>query len=565
MNDVVQNSRKQGPEFLRVFSAVLSHAMKDCAKAADAKVMASLDRLVRIWHERHVFEPDQLQCCRQILDKFAPRNAGRQSEGKTASASTGTDSAASAAAPATVAVGVAVGQDDDDDLPNEEEGDSDDSGQEGPVSPALRDAGVGSDDDDDNNGVGVGSAIATGYGGGAGVAASASALRAGLAEAREAAAAAAEAEAAEEQPDSEQILAELQFLAAAPSGSAEMRRRISRFPKHIVEEASVDACKNRRDCQRLLREVTQADEVCSAYNAQLSSEVARRRGFHSDLRAYCRQQRAALATGQRRLEDQRRRLRELRSLQKELSSHLANLPDLASLPAVSGGLAPLPTTPPDMHRRLEIDDNVELVSDESDDSDNSFDHPGIESLLHLLGRDSAYATRSRSRLHDAPPRLAADFANSRLRHSVHRLLLDSSGGAAESCSHSHAAGQKAGGISFCFPFNSCTSAAGPAESSSASDAAARGGGASRVSVANVALNRCLSFGAKQRYHLAHQHLPNNTRVVLKGRSFFFCGLFSEPGDVFMCAAQGTNSPIRLFDTREGNFRPLKSVTYTQMC
>ncbi|KAK3244540.1 hypothetical protein CYMTET_45847 [Cymbomonas tetramitiformis] len=54
-NDVLQNSRKKGPEFVNDFFKVLPRAFKHLAKHADEKTLGSLGRLVSIWEERKVF------------------------------------------------------------------------------------------------------------------------------------------------------------------------------------------------------------------------------------------------------------------------------------------------------------------------------------------------------------------------------------------------------------------------------------------------------------------------------------------------------------------------------
>jgi len=68
-NDVVQNSKKKGPEFNRDFRPVLSDAFKDAFKEADDKIKGSLDRLLAVWLERGVYEAELLDKIKRHMNK----------------------------------------------------------------------------------------------------------------------------------------------------------------------------------------------------------------------------------------------------------------------------------------------------------------------------------------------------------------------------------------------------------------------------------------------------------------------------------------------------------------
>merc|ERR1711894_253480 len=57
-NDVIQNSKKKGPEFNKSFRSVLPDAIKHATREADGKMKGQVDRLVNIWKERGVFNAD---------------------------------------------------------------------------------------------------------------------------------------------------------------------------------------------------------------------------------------------------------------------------------------------------------------------------------------------------------------------------------------------------------------------------------------------------------------------------------------------------------------------------
>ncbi|KAH9507766.1 Regulation of nuclear pre-mRNA domain containing protein 1B [Bulinus truncatus] len=55
-NDVIQNSKKKGPEFSKDFAHILPDAFTQAAKESDGKMKASLTRVVTIWKERGVYD-----------------------------------------------------------------------------------------------------------------------------------------------------------------------------------------------------------------------------------------------------------------------------------------------------------------------------------------------------------------------------------------------------------------------------------------------------------------------------------------------------------------------------
>ncbi|XP_005101801.1 regulation of nuclear pre-mRNA domain-containing protein 1B [Aplysia californica] len=65
-NDVIQNSKKKGPEFSKDFGHILPDAFTQASKDADEKMKASLQRVISIWKERGVYEKSfikQLKRC----------------------------------------------------------------------------------------------------------------------------------------------------------------------------------------------------------------------------------------------------------------------------------------------------------------------------------------------------------------------------------------------------------------------------------------------------------------------------------------------------------------------
>ncbi|CAF0732888.1 unnamed protein product [Brachionus calyciflorus] len=62
-NDILQNSRKKGSEYLKEYSGILLEAIEDIAKYSDDKTRFTIERILNIWKDRKIFPDEQ-------IDKF---------------------------------------------------------------------------------------------------------------------------------------------------------------------------------------------------------------------------------------------------------------------------------------------------------------------------------------------------------------------------------------------------------------------------------------------------------------------------------------------------------------
>lgn len=69
-NDVIQNSKKKGPEFGKAFETVLPKAFEHM-KGFDAKTRERLMRLLNIWEERGVYDRAQISDFKAV---FTPKS-----------------------------------------------------------------------------------------------------------------------------------------------------------------------------------------------------------------------------------------------------------------------------------------------------------------------------------------------------------------------------------------------------------------------------------------------------------------------------------------------------------
>ncbi|MEQ2215033.1 Regulation of nuclear pre-mRNA domain containing protein 1B [Xenoophorus captivus] len=76
-NDVIQNSKKKGPEFAKDFESVLVDACSHVASEVDDGCKKQMERLLNIWKERNLYRGDFIQQLKlAIEDSNSPRPSG---------------------------------------------------------------------------------------------------------------------------------------------------------------------------------------------------------------------------------------------------------------------------------------------------------------------------------------------------------------------------------------------------------------------------------------------------------------------------------------------------------
>ncbi|XP_075023049.1 regulation of nuclear pre-mRNA domain-containing protein 1B isoform X5 [Calonectris borealis] len=77
-NDVIQNSKRKGPEFTREFESVLVDAFSHVAREADEGCKKPLERLLNIWQERSVYGSEFIQQLKLSMeDSNSPQTKDR--------------------------------------------------------------------------------------------------------------------------------------------------------------------------------------------------------------------------------------------------------------------------------------------------------------------------------------------------------------------------------------------------------------------------------------------------------------------------------------------------------
>lgn len=66
-NDVIQTSKKKGPEYKSEFTRILPRALQLVSREKDNSLLKSVERIVNVWEERKVFEADVIIRFKSIL------------------------------------------------------------------------------------------------------------------------------------------------------------------------------------------------------------------------------------------------------------------------------------------------------------------------------------------------------------------------------------------------------------------------------------------------------------------------------------------------------------------
>lgn len=66
-NDILQNSRKKGSEFMNEFLKALPEAIENTSRMADTKLRFTLERIFNIWKDRKIYRDEKIKEFKEIL------------------------------------------------------------------------------------------------------------------------------------------------------------------------------------------------------------------------------------------------------------------------------------------------------------------------------------------------------------------------------------------------------------------------------------------------------------------------------------------------------------------
>ncbi|XP_069508492.1 regulation of nuclear pre-mRNA domain-containing protein 1B isoform X2 [Ambystoma mexicanum] len=289
-NDVIQNSKRKGPEFTREFEMVLVDAVSHVSREADEGFKKPLERLLTIWQERSVYTSEFIQQLRSTIEdpNSPPEQSGRRQPHKAVIRERDTRRDNQMPPPKVNKVRVKK--------VNEEKKSLKRTFQQ-----------IQAEDDDDYPGS---------Y--------------------------------SPRDPDTGPLVADdlikaLQELESAASGDATVRQKIASLPQEVQDVSLLEKITDKEGAERLSKTVDEACLLLAEYNGRLAAELDDRRQLARMLLEYTQNQKDILQEKEKKLEEYKLKLARVTQVRKELKSHIQSLPDLSLLPNVTGGLAPLPS------------------------------------------------------------------------------------------------------------------------------------------------------------------------------------------------------------------------------
>ncbi|XP_055606706.1 regulation of nuclear pre-mRNA domain-containing protein 1B [Uranotaenia lowii] len=144
-------------------------------------------------------------------------------------------------------------------------------------------------------------------------------------------------------PEPEELIKVIQDLENSASSDAVVRERIANLPPEVSELSALAKLEDKEAAMQLAMKVNDAIKILNDYNARLASEMDDRKKLTTMLKDFQREQQELLAQAEQRLQEYQDKLTKIKEVQKEVRNHMNNLPDLTFLPDVTGGLLPLPS------------------------------------------------------------------------------------------------------------------------------------------------------------------------------------------------------------------------------
>jgi len=282
-NDVIQNSKKKGPEYGKEFQKVLLKAflhIGETCSSSDDKTIGSLDRILKIWEERMVYDAKLVQGFKDALhsNNHSPKIEPTEKRKR-------------------------------DDEPREEVKRHKSSKHD--VWNRERER-IKSETVEVNGMVETHVILSPQAPAG-------------------------------DPPEPEELIRALIDLENSASSDAVVREQIANLPPEVSEVAMLSKLEDKEQAAKLVAQVNEAAKILHEYNNRLCAEMEDRKKLTTMLKDFQAEQRDLLAQAEQRLQEYNAKLIKVKDVQREIRSHLQNLPDLTQLPDVTGGLAPLPS------------------------------------------------------------------------------------------------------------------------------------------------------------------------------------------------------------------------------
>lgn len=240
-NDVIQTSKKKGPEFGKAFELSLGKAFRHIADACnDEKTINSLERILNIWGERGVYEANSIQDFRKFLHTKHTETAVPEEKKKRKSESNTP--------------------------PPKKPKTSTSSSSTTPVKERIKSETIEVNGKVETH-VTLSPKIPAG-----------------------------------EPPEAEELIKSLLELENSPSSDAVIRERIANIPPIVSEVSLLSTVEDKEAGEKLVKQVNDAVILLNDYNARLSAEMVDRKKLADMLKDFEVEQRELLAQAEQRLQ-----------------------------------------------------------------------------------------------------------------------------------------------------------------------------------------------------------------------------------------------------------------------
>lgn len=312
-NDVIQNSKKKGSEFTKEFHGILKPSFQHIAKYVlrtsllrrsnmlsnyrdiDPSTLASLDRIIKVWDERSVFDKASIKSFSQALHSndssivIAKENGSGSSNN-----ATNATAAALNKNPSSKPL-VRKRELEDAKVTNARKKTANDA-----VDPSWM------------------TPISSQY-------SDAESLPVDLSK--------------YEPVEPDKLIKSLKELENCASADATTRQKISNFPPELFNVNLMEKAVTAESAVHWYGMVEEAQSLLVSYNTRLRQEMEDRKQLSVMLSYFIEGQKRALAETEKSQQEYRDKLKQVLAIREELKSHLQNLPDLSALTAVT----PLPS------------------------------------------------------------------------------------------------------------------------------------------------------------------------------------------------------------------------------
>lgn len=299
-NDVIQNSKKKGPEFGNSFASILPKAFKDIShKCSDDKTFNSLTRILNIWGERGVYDSAKIKEYSSNL-----RVTGSSSNQKVTGSSS-SDKPKEESTPSSSSSSSRKRKANDEHAANTSNG-SDKKSSKVPTPSKAKILEVNGEKH---------------------ITLSPTKQPVG------------------DPPEPEELIKMLESLEEAASSDAATREKITRLPPEVSSLDALSKLEDKEAAAKLHMKVNEAVQLLKNYNSRLAAEMNERNKLTVMLKDFQKEQQELLAQAEQRLEEYTAKLEKVKEVQSEIKNHLAKLPDIsfANLPDFTENFASLPS------------------------------------------------------------------------------------------------------------------------------------------------------------------------------------------------------------------------------